>query len=391
MLISRAEQIGSLKRPSVLLQKRLAFQQGKCSAEEMKACEDESIAAVVRMQLDLGLTTITDGEYRRTIFYDGFFEHLEGLKVVHDPPQDIFQSFNFVRYMPTTRIFTGKLERAGPLYGEAFDFLKKVAGPENLEKLKHTMGSPEWYHFRHGKYTFERTAYANDDEYFEDLTKIYQDEIADLYSRGCRRIQIDDPILTCFCDESYRQLMEQDGVDPEELFGTYIRVLNGCIQHKPADLIMGIHLCRGNVKPDRQPFTRGPYDRIAKRLFNDLNFDTYYLEYDTEQAGSFDPLRHLPPTKRVVLGLVSTKTPELEDPGVVRGRILEAAEVIARGEIPRSVEEALNQFSCCDRLSLSPQCGFASHSAGFDVVTHEDMVKKLTLVREVAQEVWGKV
>ncbi|KAI9062074.1 UROD/MetE-like protein [Trametes sanguinea] len=370
MFVSRAEQIGSLKRPSVLLQKRSAFQQGKCSAEELKACEDESIAAVVRMQLDLGLTTITDGEYRRTIFYDGFFEHLGGLKVVHDPPQDIFQ---------------GKLERSGPLYGEAFDFLKKVAGPENLEKLKHTMGSPEWYHFRHGKFTYERTAYANDDEYFADLIKIYQDEIQDLYYRGCRRIQIDDPILTCFCDESYRQLMERDGVDPEELFGTYIRVLNGCIQDKPADLVMGIHLCRGNVKPDRQPFTRGPYDRIAKRLFNDLNFDTYYLEYDTEHAGSFAPLRHLPPNKRVVLGLVSTKTPELEDPGVLRGRILQAAEVIARGEIPRPVEEALAQ------LSLSPQCGFASHSAGFDVVTHEDMVKKLTLVREVAQEVWGKV
>ncbi|CDO71055.1 hypothetical protein BN946_scf184844.g59 [Trametes cinnabarina] len=296
MFFSRAEHIGSLKRPCVLLQKRDAFQQGKCSAEELRACEDENIAEVVRMQLDLGLTTVTDGEYRRIIFYDGFFEHLGGLKVLNDPPQNIFQ---------------GKLERTGPLYGEAFDFLRKVAGPENVDKLKHTMGSPEWYHFRHGKHTYEPTAYANDDEYFADLAKIYQAEIHDLYVRGCRRIQIDDPILTCFCDESYRQLMEQDGVNAEELFDTYIRVLNGCIQNKPPDLAMGIHLCRGNVKLDRQPFTRGPYDRIAKKLFNDLDFDTYYLEYDTEKAGSFEPLKHLPPAKRVVLGLVSTKIPEV--------------------------------------------------------------------------------
>ncbi|KAH9888003.1 UROD/MetE-like protein [Cubamyces lactineus] len=369
MLVSRAEHIGSLKRPAALLKKRQDFEEGRCTIKEMQACEDESIVEVVRLQLDIGLTTITDGEFRRTMFYDGLFDRISGMKLVKDPPKHLFR---------------GKLQRPGPLYGEAFDFLKKVAGPENIEKLKVTMGSPEWYHYRHGKYTYEPTAYTNDDEYFADLIKIYQAEFQDLYARGCRRIQIDDPILTCFCDEQFRTLMEEEGVDPDALFDTYVRVLNGCIQGKPSDLIVGIHLCRGNVRPDRQSFTHGPYNRIAKRLFNDLNFDRFYLEYDTKLAGTFEPLGYLPKNKHVVLGLVSTKTPELEDPCALRGRILEAAQAIAQGEDPRCIEEALNQ------LSISPQCGFASHARGFDIITQEVMVKKLTLVKEVACAVWGR-
>ncbi|EIW54777.1 UROD/MetE-like protein [Trametes versicolor FP-101664 SS1] len=368
MFVSRAEHVGSLKRPDVLLQKRSDFQAGKCTTEELKAVEDESIVEAVRIQLNLGLDTITDGEYRRTMFYDGLFDCLDGFNVINDPPQHLFQK---------------KLERTKPLYGEAFDFLKKLAGPENLQKLKLTLGAPEWYHFRHGKYTYESTAYANDDDYFADLIKIYRDEFRDLYSRGCRHIQIDDPILVSFCDEKLRQLMLKEAVDPEALLDTYIRVLNGCIAEKPSDLLVSVHICRGNVRPDRQPFIWGPYNRIAKKLFNDLKFEQYYLEYDTERAGTFEPLQYLPRNKHVVLGLVSTKSPELEDPVVLRGRIMDAAEVIARGEVPRSVEEAL------DQLSISTQCGFASHAPGFAAVTYEDMVKKLTLVRDVARTVWG--
>ncbi|KAI0365787.1 UROD/MetE-like protein [Pilatotrama ljubarskyi] len=369
MPISRAEHVGSLKRPAALLQKRSDFQNGQCTAEELKVCEDECIAEVVRMQLELGLTTVTDGEYRRTYFYDGIYDCVTGTRVVKDPPEHMFQ---------------GKMQRTKPLYGEAFDFLKKVAGPENVGKLKVTMGSPEWYHFRHGKYTYEPSAYSTDDEYFADLAKVYREEIQDLYSRGCRRIQIDDPILTCFCDEKLRNVMVQEGVDPEALLDTYIRVINGCVWDRPAGMVVGIHLCRGNVKPNREPFTWGPYDRIAKKLFNELNVDYYYLEYDTERAGTFGPLRYLPRNKHVVLGLVSTKTPEVEDPETLRGRIMQAAEVIARGEITRSLEDAL------DQLSLSPQCGFASHAPGFEIITHEVMAEKLKLVVDVARTVWGK-
>ncbi|KAI0821834.1 UROD/MetE-like protein [Trametes gibbosa] len=364
---ARAEHVGSFKRPAALLQKRTDFENRSCSADELHALEDEAIADIVRLQIGLNLDNITDGEFRRSMFYDGMFDCLGGMKVVNDPPEYLFQ---------------GKLERTKSLYGEAFDFLKEVAGPENVAKLKVTMGSPEWYHFRHGKYTYESTAYSNDDDYFADLIKIYRDEFRDLYARGCRHIQIDDPILASFCDTRFRKLMIDAGVDPEGLLDTYIRVLDGCIGGKPSDLIASLHICRGNVRPDRQPFTRGPYDWIAKKIFSNLNFERYYLEYDTDDAGTLEPLRYLPRNKHVVLGLVSTKTPELEDPEVLRERILQAAEVISRGEIPRSFEEAL------DQLSISPQCGFASHAPGFAIVTYEDMLKKLTLVRDVARSVW---
>ncbi|OJT14458.1 hypothetical protein TRAPUB_8984 [Trametes pubescens] len=252
------------------------------------------------------------------MFYDGMFDCLDGFKE--------------------------KLKWTKPLYGEAFDFLKKLAGPENVAKLKVTLGAPEWYHFRHGKYTYEATAYASDDDYFADLIQIYRDEFRDLYARGCRHVQIDDPILVSFCDEKLRQLMLQEGVDPEALLDTYIRVLNGCIADKPSDLLASVHICRGNVRPDRQPFIWGPYNRIARKLFMDLNFERYYLEYDTEWAGTFEPLHYLPRNKHVVLGLVTTKSPELEDLVALRGRIMDAAEVIAHGEVPRPVEEALDQY-----------------------------------------------
>ncbi|KAH9848735.1 UROD/MetE-like protein [Lenzites betulinus] len=384
MPISRADHVGSFKRPASLLQKRIDFQNGECSADELKASEDEAIAGIVRLQTDMGLDTITDGEFRRTMFYDGFFDALEGVKVIKEPPEHLFQTFNFVRYMPVTRICVGKLKRTRPLYGEAFDFLKSVAGPENVAKLKLTMGSPEWYHFRHGKYTYESTAYSNDDDYFADLIQIYREEFHDLYSRGCRHIQIDDPILACFCDVRFRKLMADADVNPEDLLDTYIRVLNECIADKPSDLIASLHICRGNVRPDRQPFVRGPYDWIAKKVFTKLNFERFYLEYDADYSGTFEPLRYLPRNKQVVLGLVSTKIPQLEDPNVLRGRIMQAAEVIARGEIPRPTEEALLQ------LSISPQCGFASHAAGFEIFTYEDMLKKVTLLTDVARSVWGQ-
>ncbi|TFK81051.1 UROD/MetE-like protein [Polyporus arcularius HHB13444] len=365
----RAEHIGSLKRPDILLQNRSDYELGKCTVEELRACEDACIAEIVRLQLDLGFEVITDGEFRRDIFYTGFYDKLSGLKDVPDAPEYMFQE---------------RLRRFSSVYGDEFEFMKKVAGSQNVSKIKLTIGAPEWYHFRHGKYTYEPTAYTNDVDYFADVSRIYREEIRDLYARGCRKLQIDDPILSCFCDTEWRGRMEKAGVDPEELFQLYLDVYNDCLRDKPRDMTIGLHICRGNVKPDGSPFTRGPYDNIARKLLTTLNFDCFYLDYDTKEAGSFAPLRYLPPNKRVILGLVSTKTPVLEDPDVLRGRILQAAEVIAHGEIPRTKEEALNQ------LSISPQCGFASHSRGFAFVTHEDMVQKLKLVRDVAHMVWGE-
>ncbi|KAI0693545.1 UROD/MetE-like protein [Cerioporus squamosus] len=369
MSVPRAEHIGS---------SNVRLSNGKCTAGELRACEDVCIAEIVRLQLDMDFDVITDGEFRRrTLFYTGFYDKLSGLKDVPD-------AFNFVQSWPVTHVCVERLRRMSSLYGDSFEHMKKVAGSQNVGKIKLTIGAPEWYHFRHGKYTYEPSAYTNDVDYFADVSRIYREEISDLYARGCRRLQIDDPVLSCFCDGEWRRRMEQAGVDPEQLFQLYLDVYNDCLRDKPRGMTIGLHICRGNVKPDGSRFTHGPYDHIARKLLTTLNFDCYYLEYDTEEAGSFAPLRDLPPDKRVVLGLVSTKTPVLEDPDELRRRILQAAEVIAHGEIPRTKEEALNQ------LSLSPQCGFASHSRGFAFVTHEDMVKKLKLVRDVAHMVWGE-
>ncbi|KAM5543547.1 hypothetical protein V8D89_002798 [Ganoderma adspersum] len=345
---ARAEHIGSLKRPDVLLRKRADFAMGKCTAAELRTVEDECIADVVRMQLELGLPVVTDGEFRRGLFYEGVFERLGGMRMME------------------MRAFV-------------------VRKPSNdISRLKVTMCAPEWLHFRHGPYTYEPSAYSSDEEYFSDLAGIYREEIQDLYSRGCRRIQIDDPIFCCFCDETHRDHMLKAGVDPRRLLDTYLALYNDCLRGKPEDMLIGLHVCRGNIKPDGTPFTRGTYDWIAETLFIGSDFDCFYLEYDSERAGGFEPLRYLPRNKRLVLGLVSTKTRELEDPASLRKLIMQAAEAIAHGEDPRPVEEALAQ------LSISPQCGFASHSRGFGWVSHEDMVKKLALVRDVAREVWGE-
>ncbi|KAI0754179.1 UROD/MetE-like protein [Daedaleopsis nitida] len=367
-MFPRAEHIGSLKRPDILLQKRADFKHGKCTAEELRGCEEECIAAAVKMQLDLGFQVITDGEFRRLIFHDGIFDKLAGLKMLSQPP---------------TYMFQGRIRRTVSLYGQAFDSLKKFVGPENVDKIKITMGAPEWYHFRHGKYTYEPTVYTNDADYFADIARVYREEIQDLYVRGCRMVQIDDPVLGCFCDQGYRERMVQAGVDPDTLLDTYVSVLNECVRDRPAGMIAGVHICRGNVKPDGSRFTRGPYDYIARKVLTGVKVDRFYLEYDSDDSGGFEPLRFLPRNKRVVLGLVSTKTPTLEDPEVLRRRIMHAADVIAHGEVPRTREEAL------DQLSISPQCGFASHSRGFAFITEEDVVKKLALVRDVARMMWG--
>nr|VWP00450.1 Transcriptional repressor TUP1 [Ganoderma boninense] len=340
---ARAEHIGSLKRPDALLRKRADFARGKCTAAELRAVEDACIADVVRMQLELGLPVVTDGEFRRGLFYEGVFEKLGGMKAMRMPPEHYFQSFTFVKTLPSTLITVDKLRRAEPLYADDFDFVKSILGPEDISKLKVTMCAPEWLHFRHGSYACESSAYTSDTEYFADLARIYREEIQDLHSRGCRRIQMDDPIFSCFCDEAYRAQMTQAGVDPRRLLDTYIALYNDCLRAKPADMVIGLHICRGNIKPDATPFTQGPYDWIAERLFTGSDFDCFYLEYDSERAGGFGPLRHLPRNKRVVLGLVSTKTRELEDPTSLRERIMQAADAIAHGDDPRPPEEALAQ------------------------------------------------
>ncbi|KAI0082201.1 UROD/MetE-like protein [Panus rudis PR-1116 ss-1] len=384
----RAEHIGSLKRPSWLLEKRAQFDAGKCAIEELKEVEDKAIQEIIDMQREVGIKSITDGEFRRHMFFDGVFDNLQGMKHVPDVPQEWFMD-----YVPDVAAFKkwdfkaadsyicqGKLVRTKPFYIPQFEALKKLTKPEEHKSLKITMCAPEWFHLRHGPYAYPKEVYNNDEEYFADIAIAYQQEIKELYEAGCRNIQFDDPLLAYFCAESMITGMEKRGVDHERLLDLYIKTYNDCLKGRPEDMTVGLHLCRGNFR-NGMHFSEGGYDRIAIKLFQHINVDCYYLEYDTERAGTFEPLKFLPPTKSVVLGLVSSKKPQLEDKAELKNRISQAAQLISQGEDRRGVDVAMNQ------ICISPQCGFASHAEG-NPVSGDDVKRKLRLVVEVATEVW---
>ncbi|EPQ60557.1 UROD/MetE-like protein [Gloeophyllum trabeum ATCC 11539] len=388
----RADHIGSLKRPDYLLAKRAEYDAGKCTAQDLKPLEDKAINDIVQMQREVGIKSITDGEFRRHMFFDGVFDNLEGMKYIPDVPLHMFM--DYVPDVPafkklaegkggTSHICVGKLRRTKPFYKDQFEYLKSITKPEEHRNLKITVCAPEWFHLRHGPYAYDKNVYSNDDEYFADIAQAYREEIKDLYALGCRNIQFDDPLLCYFCAESMIKGMTEAGVDHEALLNTYVRVYNDCLRDRPADMTIGLHLCRGNFRDGRH-FSEGGYDRIAVKLFNEIDVDCYYLEYDTERAGTFEPLKFLPKNKVVILGLITSKFPQLEDKEELKKRVHEAAVTIAEGTEKRSKEEALNQ------LCISPQCGFASHAEG-NRVSSEDMRKKLTLTVETAKEIWSDV
>ncbi|KAJ3483609.1 hypothetical protein NLI96_g6196 [Meripilus lineatus] len=385
----RADHIGSLKRPAELLEKRQAFEKKECSAEQLRELEDAAIQEIVKMQRDVGIKSITDGEFRRHMFFDGVFDNMDGMTYIPVVPMDWFMD-----YVPDLAAFKqwdfkgaasyiceGKLERTRPFYVPQFEALKKFTTPEEHPHLKITMCAPEWFHLRHGPYAYKKEVYANDDEYFADIAIAYQQEIKALYDAGCRNIQFDDPLLAYFCAESMITGMVERGIDHEALLDTYIRAYNNCLKGRPADMNVGLHLCRGNFK-NGMHFSEGGYDRIAIKLFNQINVDCYYLEYDTERAGTFEPLKHLPKNKSVVLGLVTSKFAPLEDKAELKSRVLQAAELISQGVEKRPFVEALNQ------ICISPQCGFASHAEG-NAVSAEVVRSKLSLVVETSKEIWG--
>jgi len=283
----------------------------------------------------------------------------------------------------TASLVAAKLRRTKPLYVPEFNALKALVPEEDVRNLKITMCSPVWYDTRYGnKWVKEGSnAYQSRAELFEDLTAIYREEIADLYAAGCRNIQIDEPTFTYFCfAPTIKGFKEIEGIDPQDLLDEYINVFNQCLRDKPEDMTVGVHLCRGNFRGKH--FAEGSYDPIAEKLFQNMNVDCFYLEYDTERAGGFEPLVHLPKNKVAVLGLVTTKTPELESPELVVSRIEEAVKIIKDAHPDRTREEIL------DQLCLSPQCGFASEAQG-NPITEEDMAKKLDLIFNVSRKVWS--
>lgn len=296
-------------------------------------------------------------------------------------------------------VCTGKIKHAGSSYIKDWEFLKALVPADRVKELKITLAAPEWYHLRYKKdRAYPKEVYANDTEYFTDIAAAYRTELNILYDAGCRNVTIDDPNLACksardakssllltkfafqdFCSEKMLAGFKEDGEDSDALLDSYIKLYNDCLDSRPEDLHVGIHLCRGNFAYSKH-FSEGGYDRIATRLFNDINVDTYFLEYDTSRAGGFEPLKELPPSKNVVLGVITSKFPELEDIGALKERVWQAADIIASGA-GQTRDEALK------RIGVSPQCGFASHHLG-NSVTHDDMVAKLKLVRELANDIW---
>ncbi|ORY13174.1 5-methyltetrahydropteroyltriglutamate-homocysteine methyltransferase [Clohesyomyces aquaticus] len=393
----RAEHLGSLKRPQSLLDAR--YKENK-SASELKPLEDTAITDIVKIQQELGFRGISDGEYRRHMFWGTFFPALGGMEEIQNPPIETFRmyvpdiaAFMETGHKPGESVYcVGKIKHTGvSTYVDQIEYLKTLLPEEKWGDIKLTMAAPNWYHLRYmdGK-AYPKEVYKNDKEYFADIAKAYQVELDILYKAGLRNVQFDDPNLAYFCSDKMREGWKNDKtntVSVDELFDIYIDLYNDCISKIPSDMHVGVHLCRGNFVNSRH-FSEGGYDAIATRLFTRMNVHTYYLEYDTPRAGGFEPLSHLPKNKNVILGVITSKfpgkgrdDPELEDKEEMKQRIYQAADIVAKGA-GETREEALK------RVGVSPQCGFASHAEG-NLIDIEGMKKKLALVRQIADELWG--
>ncbi|KAI1258559.1 5-methyltetrahydropteroyltriglutamate-homocysteine methyltransferase [Xylariaceae sp. FL1019] len=388
----RAEHLGSLLRPQELTERRVKLDEAKAldigHDEKLQAVTDKAIDEIVKLQLDLGFHAVNDGEYRRHQFWGTFFPNLEGFEEITLKDWDIFRmyvpdiaAFTESGHKPGESIVcTGKIKHVGSSYLAGWNYLKALVPADQVKKLKLTLAAPEWYHLRYKKgMAYPKEVYANDTEYFADIAAAYRTELQILYDNGCRNVTIDDPNLAYFCSEKMITGFQEDGEDPDALLDSYVQLYNACISSRPYDMHLGIHLCRGNFAYSKH-FSEGGYERIATKLFQEINADTYFLEYDTDRAGTFEPLKELPTHKNVVLGVITSKFPELEDVGEMKDRVFAAADIIAAGA-GQTRHEALK------RIGVSPQCGFASHHLG-NSVTREDMVAKLKLVREVADSIW---
>ncbi|HEY3093267.1 MAG TPA: 5-methyltetrahydropteroyltriglutamate--homocysteine S-methyltransferase [Vicinamibacterales bacterium] len=361
----RADHVGSLLRPLRLKEARTRFQNHEITKEELRALEDEAIREVVRKQESIGLQSITDGEFRRTFFHIDFLQRLEGVAISGGIATKFHTREGEIDFAPPRVTVTGKLRHVQDIQTADFTFLRSVT----TRTPKVTIPSPTMVHFRGGRKGIDITAYPDLDEFFEDLAQVYRDEVASLYQAGCRYIQFDDTNLAYLCDPQIREQTKARGEDPNALPHAYAALINAVIDRRPPDLTIAIHLCRGNMQSAW--VAEGGYEPVADALFNELHVDAYFLEYDDARSGSFEPLRFVPEDKVVVLGLVTTKTRELESPGDIIRRIDEAARYVP-----------------LDRLCLSPQCGFASTVQG-NLITEGDQWAKLERILEVTRQVWG--
>jgi len=347
----RAEHIGSLLRPKDLVEGE----------------EDDAIARVIRWQESLGLKVVTDGEFRRESWRLGLVTKVEGFARADAAGEVDLQRDDAgnVARIGSAPLAVAKLRRTRPIVADEVAFALKHAKCT----VKATLPAPSYLHYPRGKACVDPSVYPDLEEFFDDVVRVYVEELRALHAAGGRYVQLDEVAQPLLCDENLRDAVKARGDDPDALIGLYIDLINRVTGARPQGLTVGVHMCRGNAMG--KWMASGSYEAIAERTFGTLEVDAYFLEYDTARAGGFEPLRFMPKGKDVVLGLVSTKTPVLESKEILKKRIHEAARYIP-----------------LENLSISPQCGFASHRKGTGL-TFAEQEAKLSLVVECAREVWG--
>jgi len=369
----RADHVGSLIRPPHLIEARRQREAGAIDAVALSAIEDECIRAAVALQEGAGLKAITDGEFRRRVWYADFLTGFDNVKEA--PGLFEVRTANADGSVAVSRLngmlVTGRLKRSRGVQTGSFDFLRSVTS----RTAKVCIPSPSMMHFRGGRGAIDRDAYPDMTQFWDDLVRVYCEEILDLVARGMTYLQLDDTNLAYLCDENFRAAVRAIGEDADALPRAYCDVINSIIRALPDHVTVTIHLCRGNARASgvaAAGLARGGYDAVGEVLFGSLDVDGYFLEYDDERSGGFAPLRFVPKGKKVVLGLITTKRRELEPKDALKRRIDEAA-----------------KFLPLKQLCLSPQCGFSS-GVGARALTIDDEKAKLALVVETAADVWGE-
>jgi len=363
----RADHVGSFLRPKYLLDAREQYAQKAIDAAQLRTVEDRAIAEIVKFQEDIGLRSVTDGEFRRTYFHIDFLEQLGGVKT--DIPVTIKKPDGTEELAPPVMRVIDKVRHVKDIQRADFEYLKSQVSAGHTPKV--TIPSPTMLHFRGGRAGISREHYPElDPVFYDDVARAYGEELQSLYDAGCRYVQMDDTNMAYLCDEKMREAARSRGDDPDELPHRYAGFINKVVAHKPPGMTLAMHLCRGNFKSTHA--ASGNYEPVAEALLAEMHLDAYFMEYDDDRSGDFRPLRYLPKGKIVVLGLVTTKFGEMESKDLLKRRIDEAS-----------------KYAPLEQLALSPQCGFSSTVHGNNIAV-EAQRAKLRLVVEVARDVWGE-
>jgi 5-methyltetrahydropteroyltriglutamate--homocysteine methyltransferase len=364
----RADHVGSLLRPQRLMDARARFQAGEIGAEQLALITDDCVLEAIRLQEDCGLKAITDGEFRRNAWHMDFLYQIGGVSKADSKLRIHFHNdAGDIDFEGSALKVGSKLRLDRPIFAEAFDFVRD----HTRATPKLTIPSPSMLHYRGGDACIDRSVYPEIEGFWRDLSAAYAAEIQALYWRGCRLLQLDDTSLAYVNDPIQREHVRAIGGDPQRQHLVYIDAINAALDGRPADMKISTHLCRGNFRSAWA--AEGGYDYVADDLFNRLEVDAYFLEYDDHRSGGFEPLRFVPKGKTIVLGLISTKHGALESKDALKRRIDEAS-----------------RFIDLEQVCISPQCGFSSTVEGNDI-SIEQQAAKLRLAVEVALEVWGEL